>query len=361
MTQSLASGEHPATSPMIEVHHVDKRYGDFLALSDVSLEIARGEVVGLLGPNGAGKTTLIRSLTGYFEPSAGHIRIDGHDVVEEPLLAQSSIGYLPEQTPLYPEMLVQEYLDMVADLRNVPPGDRRLRLLAEAVWATGLEGALTKPIAALSKGFRQRVGLAQAILHQPKVLILDEPTSGLDPSQVVHVRDLIRELAKTTTVLFSTHILSEVEQVCERAVILLGGQVQLDQRLEALRTTHRALVGIASDASTSAADAESKLRALSKVQGVRRLEARAGYHRFEVQGADDDDLCRRIYRLAREQSWELGELSPVTEDLETVFRRLVREHEEGLSRGTSSHTSSDTKSRNSHVLNNVHPLQEGRA
>lgn len=338
-----------ASKPMIQVQHVSKLYDQFVALQDVNLNIEAGEIVGLLGPNGAGKTTLIRSLTGYFEPSGGTITIDGVDVVQDPVAVQRIVGYLPEATPLYPEMLVQEYLDMVADLRNIPPGDPRLRLLAEAVWATGLDQHLTKPIGALSKGFRQRVGLAQAILHKPKVLILDEPTSGLDPSQVVLVRDLIRELAQHSTVLFSTHILSEVEQVCERAVVLLGGRIQLDQKLSELTSTAFAKVAVAADG-LSAGEVREKLSKLPGVGAVKPATGASGYHCFQVEGGGDLELGRQLFRLAKESGWELGELSPVRRDLETVFRELVRDHAAGLERD---HTTPPQ--------DNVHQLEEVEA
>jgi ABC-2 type transport system ATP-binding protein len=284
---------------MIEAESVGKQYGDFVALADVSFRIGRGEIVGLLGPNGAGKTTLLRMLTGFFEPSAGLIRIDGVDVESDPLAAQQRIGYLPEQTPLYPEMLVQEYLGMVADFRGLAT-ERRQPLLAEAIWATELEEHLTHPIGALSKGFRQRVGLAQAILHEPKVLILDEPTAGLDPTQVVHVRALIQRLAQRATVLFSSHVLSEVEQVCERALVLLGGRLRADARLSELRTTHSAVVSIAEDSvrldetqSSRPEVVEAALRALDGVVAVDAMGTHAGCLGYEVRAGDDPDLCRK--------------------------------------------------------------------
>jgi ABC-2 type transport system ATP-binding protein len=304
---------------MIEAVEVGKRYGALQALDGVSFEIGRGEVVGLLGPNGAGKTTLIRILCGYFEPTAGRVSVDGLDVVDHVREVQERIGYLPEQAPLYPEMLVQEYLDMVADLRGVPAGKRR-SMLSDAIHATELAEHLTRPIGALSKGFRQRVGIAQAILHRPKVLVLDEPTSGLDPTQVVHVRDLIRRLAKTTTVLFSTHILSEVEQVCERAIIVLGGRVKEDARLEDLRSTQRVVVGVSG---ADVATATAALSAAPGAQAVRHVGDSHGGLRFEVDGTSDE-LPRSLYRAVRDGGWELDELRPVVRDLETVFRELVQ-------------------------------------
>lgn len=311
---------------MIEAQAVTKKYGEIAALEEVSFSIAQGEIVGLLGPNGAGKTTLIRALTGYFEPSAGTIRIDGIDVEADPVAVQSVVGYLPEQNPLYPEMLVQEYLVMAAEFRGVPP-DLRRRRLSEAIYATGLEEHLTRPIGELSKGFRQRVGLAQAILHRPKVLILDEPTGGLDPTQVVQVRELVRRLAESATVLFSTHILTEVEQVCERAIVLIGGRVRSDARMSELQASHQAVVAVASSGSNEeAVNTDLVRRTLGELEGVVSVETaapRAGYLTFELSSTEERDLCREVYRLARERGWELGELRPVVRGLESVFRELV--------------------------------------
>src|SRR3990172_2913148 len=201
-----------AATPMkaIETNDISKSYGPVKALSKVSFQVGKGEVIGLLGPNGAGKTTLMKTLPGSLQPDAGTALVAGIDVVADPLGAQRRIGYLPENAPLYGEMAVQEYLSMMAALRGVPE-DRRRRLISEAVYATGLEDYLTRPIGKLSKGYRQRVGVAQAILHQPELLILDEPTTGLDPTQIAEIRDLIRELAETSTIVLSTHILPEVE------------------------------------------------------------------------------------------------------------------------------------------------------
>ena len=219
---------------MIEVAHLNKSYGDVKALRDVSFNIGEGEIIGLLGPNGAGKTTIIKTLTGYLQPDSGPFMVDGLDVLTQPQEVQARIGYLPENAPLYPELSVQAYLQMMAELRQIPrrkipPKDLRCRLRHR------LERHLTRPIGQLSKGFRQRVGLAQAILHKPRLLILDEPTVGLDPTQIVEIRSLIRRLAQNSTVLFSTHILPEVEALCDRVIILINGEVKVDARLAELQ------------------------------------------------------------------------------------------------------------------------------
>ena len=205
---------------MIEVKNLNKAYGDVQALSDASLSVQPGEIVGLLGPNGAGKTTMIKCLTGYIQPDSGSITVDDIDVITQPLEAQKRIGYLPENAPLYPEQTVQNYLRMIAELRAIPDADK-LQYISDAVIAVGMEQHLTRPIGTLSKGYRQRLRLAQAILHKPAFLILDEPTVGLDPTQIVEIRNLIRTLAQNSTILFSTHILPEVEVLCDRVVILI--------------------------------------------------------------------------------------------------------------------------------------------
>ena len=303
---------------MIEVKDLVKDYGRFRALGGVSFAIGEGEIVGLLGPNGAGKTTLLRAITGYFEPTSGSVAVDGIDAVAEPLRAQAHIGYLPEGAPLYPDMLVQEYLTMMAELRGVPVGAVRARL-SEAVHSTGLERRLTQNIGSLSKGFRQRVGLAQAILHQPRFLILDEPTSGLDPTQIAEVRNLVHRLARTSTVILSTHILPEVEQTCERVLILMNGHLQADAALAELTATNEVYLAVPAG-TTGVAET---LAALPEIQAVAAVEGREGYDGYQLSGEADVDLCRIAYGLARQRDWELGELRPSARTLETVFGELA--------------------------------------
>ncbi|NJN83364.1 MAG: ABC transporter ATP-binding protein [Caldilineaceae bacterium] len=226
---------------MIEIGDLTKTYGDVQALRGISFQVRTGEIVGLLGPNGAGKTTTIKILTGYVQPDSGDVRVDGLDVLSDPRAVQARLGYLPENAPLYPELSVQSYLRMMADLRDDPP-DKQVEYISSAVRATSLTDHLARPIGQLSKGYRQRVGLAQAILHRPKLLILDEPTIGLDPTQIVEIRRLIKRLALTTTILFSTHILSEVEVLCDRAIILLNGEIRADARLAELAQTSDAIL-----------------------------------------------------------------------------------------------------------------------
>lgn len=305
---------------LITVSKLEKRYGDLVAVSDVSFEIEKGEIVGLLGHNGAGKTTIMKILTGYLEPTQGSVSVGGVDVTEDRLGVQEQIGYLPENAPLYPEMLVQEYLMMMAELRGVPAGDRVARV-SEAVRATGLESKLVQPIATLSKGYRQRVGLAQAILHRPKVLVLDEPTNGLDPVQILEIRELIRKLAERTTILLSTHIMQEIEAVCDRVVILIDGNLSQDTQLKELLESNVVRVRLGEDA-------EEIESTLGKIEGVERVEKTPGEtgNSFRIHCHDGAAPAPEILQAAMEAGWKVEEVGPERTSLETVFRDLMYEH-----------------------------------
>ncbi len=304
---------------MIDVTDLTKSYGPIEALRGVTFHIASGEIVGLLGPNGAGKTTIMKILTGYLQPDGGTVYVNGLDVLTHTRQVQAHIGYLPENAPLYPELSVQSYLKMMAELRQIPKEEQQARL-SEAIYATGLTEHLTRPIGQLSKGFRQRVGLAQAILHRPRLLILDEPTLGLDPTQVVEIRHLIRRLAKQSTVLFSTHILSEVEALCDRVIILMNGQIRADARLSELAATPDAVLVL----EEAPAGVERALRTLRGVKDVERIRIPDGYPAYRILGRGDGaDLCPAIYNLARQEGWRLRELRRDVRTLETVFNELA--------------------------------------
>ena len=302
---------------MIDATDVSKSYGSVQALKDVSFHVVAGEVIGLLGPNGAGKTTMMKILTGYLQPDSGQVMVDGLDVLTDTLQVQKRIGYLPENAPLYPELSVQSYLKMIADLRQIPD-EEQPALLSEAVRATDLADHLTRPIGQLSKGYRQRVGLAQAILHQPQLLILDEPTIGLDPTQIVEVRRLIRRLARQSTVFLSTHILSEVEATCDRVIILLNGEVRADARLTDLSATTDAVLVLSEDVPDVIRD----LRALPGVKSVEVTNTPDG-RQYRIRGTDSGDLRPAIYDLAREKNWSLRELRRDVRTLEAVFSELA--------------------------------------
>ncbi len=303
---------------MIDVAELTKSYGPIEALRGITFQVGEGEIVGLLGPNGAGKSTAIKIITGFLQPDSGTVRVDGLDVLTHTQAVQARIGYLPENTPLYPELSVQSYLRLMADLREIPEGEQTARL-SEAIYATGMAEYLTRPIGQLSKGLRQRVGLAQAILHQPKLLILDEPTVGLDPTQVVEIRHLIRRLARSSTILFSSHILSEVEALCDRVIIIMNGQVRADARLAELAATANAVLVL----QEPRAEAGQALRRLEGVRQVEPMQTPDGFPAYRVVGQGEADLCPAIYELARTNDWPLRELRRDVRTLEAVFNQLA--------------------------------------
>ncbi len=303
---------------MIDVQNLSKYYGDFQALKDVNFAVKSGEIVGLLGPNGAGKSTIIKTLTGYLQPDEGTVMVDGINVLDNPQGVQASIGYLPENAPLYPELTVQSYLRMMADLREIPDGERKARL-SEAIRSTALQDRLTQPIGTLSKGYRQRVGLAQAILHRPKLLILDEPSVGLDPTQIVEIRHLIRRLAEHSTVLFSSHILPEVEALCNRAIIIMNGEVRADADLNELRGSSDAVLVL----DKAVDSAQEEMRKLKGVRKVESMHSDNGHPSFRVSGQDNADLCPEIYKLAAQHHWPVRELRSDRQTLEMVFNQLA--------------------------------------
>jgi len=303
---------------MIEVRNLTKAYGPVQALSEVTFSVGTGEVIGLLGPNGAGKTTLMKVLAGYLQPDGGTAVIDGLDVLKSPMQVQQKIGYLPENAPLYPELTVQSYLQLIADLRGISRA-RWLKCISEAVYSTGLTDRLTMPIGQLSKGYRQRVGLAQAILHKPGLLILDEPTSGLDPTQIMEVRRLIRRFAGKSTVLLSTHILSEVEATCDRAIIIMNGRIKTDARLSELSTTADSVVTL----SNAPQDVVSSLKTIAGVDSVETLKSSDGCSTYRLKGGSHTDLCPAVYELASRSGWHLTELKHEVKTLESVFNELA--------------------------------------
>jgi ABC-2 type transport system ATP-binding protein len=303
---------------MIQAQGLTKTYGDRIAIQDVSFEVQAGEILGFLGPNGAGKTTTMRILTGYMPPTAGRARVAGYDVFSESIEARRHIGYLPETVPLYPEMTVAGYLDFVGRLRHIP--DRRARL-AEVMERLHLEGQADIPIGKLSKGYRQRVGLAQAILHKPRVLILDEPTIGLDPRQIIEVRSLIRELGGEHTIILSTHILPEASQVCNRVLIINEGQIVAEdtpERLTArLKGGERIYVQVGGSP-------DGLPEALSGIEGVTGVEPK-GNGGYEVICALGADRRAAIAQTIVSRGWPLLELRPVGMSLEEIFLKLTTE------------------------------------
>ena len=314
------------TAP-IEVSHLTKRYDTVTALTDISFAVQQGEIMGFLGPNGAGKTTTLRILTGMIAPTAGDVRIDGLDVTKHVLEVRRLIGYLPEHVALYPELRVQEYFHYRARIKGVPGRERRARINAALE-----QGALTdvsrQLIGRLSKGYRQRVALADCLLGSPKILILDEPTIGLDPHQIRLARELITALGRTTTILLSTHILPEVEMVCHRVTIIDQGRIvamdtptQLRQRLQGTQVVRLEVRG----------DPAAIEPALKQLPGVARVQLQGrqdGVASFEVEADQGTDVREAIFRLAVERQWTLRELSQLRASLEDVFIRLTTKEQE---------------------------------
>ena len=295
---------------MIEARNLSRRYGDFLAVDGVSFAIGHGEIVGLLGHNGAGKTTIMKMLTGYLEPSGGSVAVDGTVVEDDRQAVQEQLGYLPENLPLYPELSVAEYLAWVAELRRIDPA----RAVRRAIEATELGGKALDPIATLSRGYKQRLGVAQAILHEPRFLILDEPTNGLDPGQTQHMRTLIRRLSEHATVILSTHIMQEVNALCDRVLILHGGVLAVDERLEDLRASNRLHLRTAADADPAAV--------LDGVAGVAAVSAAgAGAWDVEISGSADP-AAERIAAALVGAGLPVYELASGQRDLEAVFREV---------------------------------------
>jgi ABC-2 type transport system ATP-binding protein len=307
---------------MIEVQRLTRTYGDLKAADDVSFDIGRSEVVGLLGHNGAGKTTVMKMLTGYLEPSAGDIRIDGMDIDTLRREVQKRIGYLPENCPLYPEMTVIDYLEYQATLHGVPTPELPAAIRS-AIGRTALAPKADQVIATLSRGYRQRVGVAQAILHKPMILILDEPTNGLDPSQIQHMRTLIRELAEDATVLLSTHILQEVEAVCDRVLIMRAGRLALDARLDELSSPSRLLVSL----DRAPADVEPVLAGLEPVKSVEHIGTLDGRYRYALDTADPKGAAPLVARSVATAGWDLFGLQPEVRDFETLFGEVNEQRE----------------------------------
>ena len=295
---------------MIDAEGLTRRYGETLAVDDVSFTIGKGEIVGLLGHNGAGKTTIMKMLTGYLEPSAGRATVDGLDVTEAAQAVQQRLGYLPENCPVYPEMTVVGYLDYVAGLRGV---DNRPLALRDVLGSTDLTDRALDPIGTLSRGFQQRVGVAQAIVHKPQLLILDEPTNGLDPSQTQHMRELILRLAEHATVILSTHIMQEVDAVCDRVMILRAGELALDERLDALKESAR--VALATDASLADVQAA--------VDGFATASGEGDGIALVFDGAPDANRVAELAKRLVDGGVPVYSLAPEKRDLETVFREVT--------------------------------------
>lgn len=306
-----------ARDAVIQIRDLVKEYGSFRALKGISFDVRQGEILGLLGPNGAGKSTTMKILTSFISATSGSVTIDGLDLFANPIETRRRIGYLPESTALYTDMVVYDYLQYCGQMRGFSRKqiDERIDALAHRV---GIVEKLTASIGTLSKGYKQRVGLAQALLHNPKIVILDEPTSGLDPNQIVEIRELIRHLGRTKTVVLSTHILPEVEATCDRAVIVLSGRVRADGSLTELTRSHVQVAVVRTNE-----DARTPLEDLSGVDSVKARPVGDGWTEYRLTLADDDPCGERIVALAQERGWGLRELRRDDRSLEQVFRELT--------------------------------------
>jgi ABC-2 type transport system ATP-binding protein len=304
---------------MIEVRDLSRRYGDFWAVQGVSFAVEEGEIVGILGPNGAGKTTTIRMITGFLPPTRGQVQVAGRDLLAEPREARRNLGYLPENISLYPEMRVEEYLSYRARLEGMGRPQERIAI-PEILARCLLEDVRRQIIGTLSKGYRQRVGLATAILHGPRVLVLDEPTVGLDPKQIIAIRDLIRELGQDRTLLLSTHILPEVELLCNRIVIIDRGRIAAQGTPDSLRQSWQGRTVVRLEIAGAPAEAR---EVLERVPGVKGAEAEAEPGSWAVECESGTDPRADLFRAAVERGWVLLRIEPTRATLEELFVRLT--------------------------------------
>lgn len=308
---------------MIEVSHVSRNFGTFRAVNDVSFSIPTGQIVGLLGPNGAGKTTTMRMITGFLKPSEGSILIDGTDILENPVESKRKIGYMPESAPLYGEMIVEDYLRYVAELEGKNP-DEKVPLLCKEC---GLKEVMHKNIGELSRGYRQRVGLAHSLMNDPEILILDEPTSGLDPNQIEDVRSLIKEIGKTRTVIISTHILSEVEMLCSRVIIISGGKLVADSPTEQLRTRYGNTAVVRVSVKASEAELSSAINGLEGIESISFEKAEEeGISTALIAIKGETEIRPLLAKTITEKGLSLYELLLQRNSLEDVFHALTAEN-----------------------------------
>lgn len=308
---------------MISVRNLSKTFGRTVAVDDISFDVSKGEVLGFLGPNGAGKTTTMRILTCYMTPDNGTATVAGYDILEDSLEVRKRVGYLPESAPLYLDMDVMSYLRFIADVRGIPRDSTRERI-SNMVETCGLGSVIGRTVGELSKGFKQRVGLAQTLIHDPEILVLDEPTTGLDPSQIIEIRELIKEIGKERTVILSTHILPEVEATCSRVLIINEGGIVASGTPEELQSVAGGEDSIHVSIRAEAASADDVLSALGTVTSVARVsEAEGGYVKYVVKAHNGLDLGEQIFRAAVENGWTINELRRETLSLEDIFLRLT--------------------------------------
>jgi ABC-2 type transport system ATP-binding protein len=298
----------------IEVKNLSKKYGDQKAVDQISFSVDRGEIVGFLGPNGAGKSTTMKILTGCLKPSTGQAFLNGIDVSRFPVQTKKITGYLPESNPLYTEMYIREYLSFIADIHHLPSKQGKIN---DTIDKVGLRPEAGRKISQLSKGYKQRVGLAAALIHSPEVLILDEPTTGLDPNQIVEIRDVIRNYGKNSTVLFSSHILSEVEAICDRVIIIHQGKIIADKKLDQLRQeqTGKFIKVVLKEAVTAG-----HFQGMDQLRDIRK----ASDYEWELEAADPEALKKQLLSLSLQNNWNIVSLQSENRSLEDIFRGLTK-------------------------------------
>jgi len=308
---------------MVSIRKLSRYYGETCAVDKLSIDIPHGQILGLLGPNGAGKTTTLRILTGYLQPSSGTVLVDGIDVRENPLDVKKNIGYLPESSPIYPDMIVFDYLFFIAEMRGIEK-NKQLGRIKELAKICSLTDVMHKTVGNLSKGYKQRVGLALALMGDPDILVLDEPTSGLDPNQIVEIRSIIKEIGKTKTIIFSTHILSEAEATCDRVIIINKGKLAADgtsDMLKSDKSKNQLISLILQNAEQS--DAEkvfSKLKQIIDIQIIQSSDS------MSIQLTCNEDIRAELYKSIRNQNWILLEMKQEKKSLEHIFRELTKEN-----------------------------------
>jgi ABC-2 type transport system ATP-binding protein len=311
---------------MIHVENLSKYYQENCAVDQINFDIQKGEILGLLGPNGAGKTTTLRMLTGFLRPTSGTVRVKDYTIDSEALEIKKLMGYLPEEAPLYHDMLAFDYLNYVADIRNIPKSDKhgRIRQVADLC---GINEVMHQPIGQLSKGYKQRVGLAHAMMDDPEILVLDEPTSGLDPNQIAEIRKIIKRIGKEKTIIFSTHILSEAEATCDRIVIINQGQIVADGSADLLKKSvnpsnmiHLTLQ------QADFEDLKKHFGALEGIQQIERMEQTDDELQVRISCRATEDLRADIYRRIKDTEWILLDFRRETQNLETIFRQLTKEN-----------------------------------
>lgn len=307
---------------MITVKNLTKTYGKTVAVNNISFEVDKGEIVGFLGPNGAGKSTTMKILTTYIPADSGSAEVAGFNVDDKPLEVRREIGYLPENNPLYFDMGVVDYLNYIAEIRGIP-ANKRMQRIREIVELCSLEREITKDIGELSKGYRQRIGLAQSLIHDPKILILDEPTSGLDPNQIAEIRDLIKKIGKEKTIILSTHILPEVTATCTRAIIINDGKIVADGSPDDIVSKGESGFTLIVKIKAPKADLERMLSGISEVKNFKLLTDESGYLRYELKMESRVNPAEDIFNMVVNNKWVMTELRPEFLSLEDVFKKLT--------------------------------------